>query len=104
MRKKYGFSLLLKDMPWNSLENSVEPQNLMCITKVKGQQKLFGDESRGYSKGIVHHCIIDILGVTTGHSILGKIQRMTILWFQRARFWMKVFRNNNHIISLVLYF
>lgn len=45
----------------------------------KGQQKLFGDKNRGYFKGIAHHCIIDILGVTKGHIILGKIQRLTIL-------------------------
>ena len=45
----------------------------------KGQQKLFGEKSRGYFKGTVHHYIIDILGVNTGHIILGKIQRVTIL-------------------------
>lgn len=33
-------------------------------------KKYFGDKSREFFKGIVHHCITNILDVTAGHIIL----------------------------------
>lgn len=71
-------------MPWNSLENSVEQQNLVCITEVRDNKNDLERKAEDIFKGTAASSIIDILGVTTGHIILGKIQRITILWFQEA--------------------